>query len=151
MVHGNSTRMHKEAEKQKLDGEIKQEEEVVVKRVMEKALKEKEDHGAFVIPIHLEAKINLNALVDKDSDINVIPFFIYAKLGRDEVKPMNREITMLNHSKAEPMGPLKDVPSWSNYHYCKVSNSGYAFGQGSPNTCRKRISCYLLEHIEHQR
>ncbi|GKF22818.1 hypothetical protein Tco_0075140, partial [Tanacetum coccineum] len=38
-----------------------------------------------------------------------MPFRIYAKLGRDEVKPVNRGITMLNYSKAEPMGLLKDV------------------------------------------
>ncbi|GJT61259.1 hypothetical protein Tco_1004792 [Tanacetum coccineum] len=63
----------------KLDGEIKQKEEVV-KRVMGEALKEKEDPSAFVIPISLEAKINLNALADTGSDIN-----------------------------AEPMGLLKDV------------------------------------------
>nr|GEZ03514.1 hypothetical protein [Tanacetum cinerariifolium] len=29
--------------------------------------------------------------------------------GRDELKNVNRGSTMLNHSKAEPMGPLKDV------------------------------------------
>ncbi|GJZ80860.1 reverse transcriptase domain-containing protein [Tanacetum coccineum] len=83
--------------------------EEAIKKVMGEALKEKEDHGAFVIPFHLEAKINLNALADTGSQINVIPFRIYAKLGRDEVKPVNQEITMLNHSKADPMGLLKDV------------------------------------------
>ncbi|GKE55581.1 retrovirus-related pol polyprotein from transposon TNT 1-94 [Tanacetum coccineum] len=72
-------------------------------------LKEKEDPGAFVIPICLEAKIDLNALADTGFDINVMPFRIYSKLGRDEVKPVNQGITMLNHSKIEPMGVLKDV------------------------------------------
>ncbi|GJT64053.1 DNA-directed DNA polymerase [Tanacetum coccineum] len=76
---------------------------------MGEALKEKEDPGAFVIPIRLEAKININALADTGSNINVMSFRIYAKLGREEVKPMNQGITMLNHSKAEPMGLLKDV------------------------------------------
>ncbi|GJU97988.1 hypothetical protein Tco_1327259 [Tanacetum coccineum] len=38
-----------------------------------------------------------------------MPYRIYAKLGREEVKKVNRGITMLNHSKAEPMGFLKDV------------------------------------------
>ncbi|GKA33504.1 hypothetical protein Tco_0719933 [Tanacetum coccineum] len=77
-------------DKLKLDGEIKSEEEEVIKRVMgcHEALKEK---GGSC------------------SDINVIPFRVYAKLGRDEVKPMNRGITMLNHSKVEPMEVLKDV------------------------------------------
>ncbi|GJS89080.1 agenet domain-containing protein [Tanacetum coccineum] len=70
---------------------------------------EKEDPRAFIIPIQLEAKIDLNALADTGSDINVMPYRIYAKLGREEVKKVNRGITMLNHSKAEPMGVLKDV------------------------------------------
>ncbi|GJW59829.1 hypothetical protein Tco_0109164 [Tanacetum coccineum] len=75
-------------DKLKLDGEIKsEEEEEAIKWVMRgyEALKEKEDPGAFVIPICLEAKINLNTLADTGSDINVMPFPIYAKLGRDEV------------------------------------------------------------------
>ncbi|GJW34178.1 ribonuclease H-like domain-containing protein [Tanacetum coccineum] len=84
-------------------------EEEAVKRVMGEALKEKENPGPFVILIRLEVKIDLNALADTGSDTNVMPFRIYSKLGRDEVKPMNRGITMLNHSKAEPMGLLKDV------------------------------------------
>nr|GEX08359.1 hypothetical protein [Tanacetum cinerariifolium] len=43
------------------------------------------------------------------------------------------------------------MPSWGNYHFYKVSDSRYACGQGSPNTCWKKISCYLWEHTEHQR
>ncbi|GJU97202.1 hypothetical protein Tco_1326473 [Tanacetum coccineum] len=47
-----------------LDGEIKKEEEEAIKQVKGEALKEKDDPGAFVILIRLEAKINLNALAD---------------------------------------------------------------------------------------
>ncbi|GJR37475.1 hypothetical protein Tco_1213159 [Tanacetum coccineum] len=46
---------------------------------------------------------------DTGSNINVIPYRIYAKLGREEVKPVNKNITMLDHFKAEPMGILKDT------------------------------------------
>ncbi|GKE17724.1 agenet domain-containing protein [Tanacetum coccineum] len=70
---------------------------------------DKEDPSAFEILVRPEAKINLNALADTGSDINVMPFCIYAKLGREEIKPINRGITMLNHSKAESIGLLKDV------------------------------------------
>ncbi|GJW55265.1 reverse transcriptase domain-containing protein [Tanacetum coccineum] len=45
------------------------------------------------------------------SNINVIPYRIYAKLRRDQVKPMSQKITMLDHSKSEPMGILRDVLS----------------------------------------
>ncbi|GJR72341.1 DNA-directed DNA polymerase [Tanacetum coccineum] len=96
-------------DKIKLDGEIKKEEEEAIKHVKGEALKEKEDPEAFVIPIRMEAKIDLNVLADTGSDINVMPYRIYAKLGREEVKKVNRGITLLNHSKAEPMGVIKDV------------------------------------------
>ncbi|GJS61557.1 polynucleotide 5'-hydroxyl-kinase NOL9, partial [Tanacetum coccineum] len=96
-------------DKIKLDGEIKKEEEEAIKQVKGEALQEKEGPGAFIIPIRLEAKIDLNALADTSSDINVMSYRIYAKLGREEVKKVNRGITMMNHSKAEPMGVLKDV------------------------------------------
>ncbi|GJZ72217.1 hypothetical protein Tco_0636068 [Tanacetum coccineum] len=57
----------------------------------------------------MEAKIDLNALADSVSDINAMPCRIYTKLGREEVKKVNQGITMLNHSKAKPIGVLKDV------------------------------------------
>nr|GEU65984.1 hypothetical protein [Tanacetum cinerariifolium] len=49
--------------------------------------------------------------------VEILPFFrskchayrIYKELGSEELKNVNRGITMLNHSKAEPMGLLKDV------------------------------------------
>ncbi|GKA40442.1 DNA-directed DNA polymerase [Tanacetum coccineum] len=75
----------------------------------EAAREEKEDPGAFIILIRLESKIELNALADTGSDINVMLYRIYAKLGREEVKKVNRGITMLNHSKAKLMGVQKDV------------------------------------------
>nr|GEV06631.1 ribonuclease H-like domain-containing protein [Tanacetum cinerariifolium] len=53
-----------------VDGEIKKEEEEAIKQVKREALKEKEDLGAFVIPIRLEAKINLNSLADTDMPID---------------------------------------------------------------------------------
>nr|GEY58852.1 hypothetical protein [Tanacetum cinerariifolium] len=38
-----------------------------------------------------------------------MPYRIYEKLGIDQVKPVCHIITMLDYSKAEPMGILKDV------------------------------------------
>ncbi|GJX68259.1 integrase, catalytic region, zinc finger, CCHC-type containing protein [Tanacetum coccineum] len=57
----------------------------------------------------MEGKINLNALADTGSDINVMSYCVYKELDREELKNVNRGITMLNHSKAEPIGLLKDV------------------------------------------
>ncbi|GJR09891.1 agenet domain-containing protein [Tanacetum coccineum] len=95
----------------KLDGELELEEEMAnVEMVREyKAIKEKKDPGVFVLPIHLEAKFDYHSLVDIGSNINVMPYRIFEKLGREQVKPVSNGISMLDHSKAEPMGILKDV------------------------------------------
>nr|GEV06697.1 integrase, catalytic region, zinc finger, CCHC-type, peptidase aspartic, catalytic [Tanacetum cinerariifolium] len=49
-----------------------------------KAIKERNDPGVFVLPIRLEAKFDLLALADSGSNINVMPYRIYEKLGRDQ-------------------------------------------------------------------
>ncbi|GJR38400.1 hypothetical protein Tco_1214084 [Tanacetum coccineum] len=59
-------------DKMKLDGMSKEEEEAIIK-VKGEELIEKKDPKAFVIPIRLEGKINLNALADTGSDINAEP------------------------------------------------------------------------------
>ncbi|GJQ96418.1 hypothetical protein Tco_0007557 [Tanacetum coccineum] len=91
----------------KLDGMNKEEEEAII-RIKGEVL-EKDDPGAFVIPIRLKGKINLNALVDTGSYINVIPYRIYKELGREEVHNVKKGISMLNHLKAEPMELLSNV------------------------------------------
>ncbi|GKA82081.1 hypothetical protein Tco_0788829 [Tanacetum coccineum] len=95
-------------DKMKLDGMNKEEEEAII-RIKGEALIKKYDPGAFVILIRLEGKINLNALVDTGSDINVILYRIYKELGGEEVKNVKKGISMLNHSKEEPMRPLRNV------------------------------------------
>ncbi|GKB32991.1 retrotransposon ORF1, partial [Tanacetum coccineum] len=92
-----------------LDGMITEEEEEVIKKVKGDALKEKDDPGAFIFPIRLEGKVNENALADTGSDINTMPYRIYKKLGREEIKKVNRGITMINHTQVKPMGILTSV------------------------------------------
>ncbi|GJY81089.1 hypothetical protein Tco_0493840, partial [Tanacetum coccineum] len=60
-------------DKVELDGKIVKEEEEEVKRIKGKALKEKDDHGAFIFPIRLEGQVNENALANTGSDINTMP------------------------------------------------------------------------------
>ncbi|GJX65098.1 hypothetical protein Tco_0299441, partial [Tanacetum coccineum] len=72
-------------DKMKLDKEMKKEEEEAIIKIKGEALIEKEDPGAFVIPIRLEGKINLNASANTSSDINVMPYRVYKELGREEV------------------------------------------------------------------
>ncbi|GJS04997.1 reverse transcriptase domain-containing protein [Tanacetum coccineum] len=73
------------------------------------ALKEKEDPEAFIFPIRLEGHVNENALADTRLDINNMPFWLYVQLGRDDMKKVDRGITMINHTKAEAMGILPNV------------------------------------------
>nr|GEW74050.1 hypothetical protein [Tanacetum cinerariifolium] len=74
-----------------------------------KTLRENNDPRVYVLPIHIETKFDTHALVDTGININVMPYRIYAKLGREEVKPVSKKITMMCHSKADQMRILKDV------------------------------------------
>ncbi|GKD35923.1 retrotransposon ORF1 [Tanacetum coccineum] len=96
-------------DKVELDGKIVKEEEETIKRIKGEALKEKEDPRAFIFPIILEGQVNEDALVDTGSDINTMTFRIYVKLGRDNMKKVDRGITMINHTQAEAMGMLTNV------------------------------------------
>ncbi|GKA04784.1 retrotransposon ORF1 [Tanacetum coccineum] len=97
--------------KLKLDGEFELEVEMVGEELIKgyKAIREKTNPGVLVLPIRLKGKYNYCALVDTRSNINVMPYRIYELLGRDKVKPKSNKITMLDHSKAKPMGRLLDV------------------------------------------
>ncbi|GKD50577.1 hypothetical protein Tco_1279553, partial [Tanacetum coccineum] len=96
-------------DKVELDGKIVKEEEEAVKRIKGDALKEKDDPRAFIFPIRLEGQVNENALADTGSDINTMPFRIYVQLGRDDMKKVDRGITMINQTQAEAMGILTNV------------------------------------------
>ncbi|GJT06774.1 ribonuclease H-like domain-containing protein [Tanacetum coccineum] len=96
-------------DKVELDGKIVKEDEEAVKRIKGEALKEKDDPGAFIFPIRLEGQVNENALADTGSDINTMPYRIYEQLGREDMKKVDRGITMINHTQAEAMGILTNV------------------------------------------
>ncbi|GJY18614.1 ribonuclease H-like domain-containing protein [Tanacetum coccineum] len=96
-------------DKVELDGMIVKEEEEAIKKVNGEALKGKDDPGAFIFPIRLEGQVNKNALADTGSDINTMPYQIYEQLGREDMKKVDRRITMINHTQAEGMGILTNV------------------------------------------
>ncbi|GKA21470.1 reverse transcriptase domain-containing protein [Tanacetum coccineum] len=74
------------ADKVKLDGKIKPEEERAMVKVKGQMLKEKKDPGAFLFPIR-----------------------IYEQLGRDDIMKEERNITMINYTEAEVTGQLVNV------------------------------------------
>ncbi|GJS00114.1 putative reverse transcriptase domain, ribonuclease H-like domain, aspartic peptidase domain protein [Tanacetum coccineum] len=94
-----------------LDGKTVKEDKEAVKRIIGEALKEKDDPGAFMFPIRLEGKVNENALADTGSDINTMPYRVFETLGREDMKKVDRGITMINHTQAEAMGKLSNVLS----------------------------------------
>ncbi|GJY03931.1 pescadillo [Tanacetum coccineum] len=96
-------------DKVELDGKTVKEDKEAVKRIKGEALKEKDDPGAFIFPIRLEGKVNKNALADTGSDINTMPYRIFETLGREDMKKVDRGITMINHTQAEAMGKLSNV------------------------------------------
>ncbi|GJS11986.1 ribonuclease H-like domain-containing protein [Tanacetum coccineum] len=96
-------------DKVELDGKIVKEDEEAVKKIKGEALKEKDDPDAFIFPIRLEGQVNENALADTGSDINTMPYRIYEQLGREDMKKVDRGITMINHTQAEAMGKLTNV------------------------------------------
>ncbi|GKE70955.1 reverse transcriptase domain-containing protein, partial [Tanacetum coccineum] len=93
------------------NGELELEEVEANKEMIReyKAIKEKEDPGVFVLPIRLEGIVDTHALADTNSNINIIPYRIFEELGREHVKQVSHNVSMLNHSEAEPIGMLKDV------------------------------------------
>nr|GFD37849.1 hypothetical protein [Tanacetum cinerariifolium] len=70
-------------DKLKLDGEVKIDKEEATEEIIRgyKMISEKNDPGVFVLPIRIEAKFDTHALADTSSNINVIPYRIYEKLG----------------------------------------------------------------------
>nr|GFC84229.1 hypothetical protein [Tanacetum cinerariifolium] len=85
-------------DKVELDEKIIKENEEAVKRIKREALKEKDDPEAFIFPIRLEGKVNENALADTGSDINTMSYRIYETLRREEMKKVDKGITMINHT-----------------------------------------------------
>nr|GEU67942.1 retrotransposon Orf1 [Tanacetum cinerariifolium] len=96
-------------DKVKLDGKIIKEEDEAIERIKGEALKEKDDPGAFIFSIKLEGKVNRNALANTGSNINIMPYQIYETLGREEMKKVDRGITMINHTQAKAIGILTNV------------------------------------------
>ncbi|GJR21505.1 hypothetical protein Tco_0970032 [Tanacetum coccineum] len=85
-------------DKVELDGKTMKKDEEAVKRIKGEAMKEKDKPGAFIFPIRLEGKVNENALADTGSDINTMPYRIFETLGREDIKKVDRGITMINHT-----------------------------------------------------
>nr|GEY41848.1 hypothetical protein [Tanacetum cinerariifolium] len=110
-------------DKIKLEGMDKADEEALMK-IKREALIEKDDPGAFVIPIRLEGKINLNALADTGSDINtrygltLISEPVSANALRLILPSSRKNVIKISSDKVEGHG------DWSCPEYLDTANSG---------------------------
>ncbi|GKF74642.1 integrase, catalytic region, zinc finger, CCHC-type containing protein, partial [Tanacetum coccineum] len=59
--------------------------------------------------VRLEGRINENTQADTRSDTNTMPYRIYEQLGRDDIMKEERNITMINYTKAKVTGRLVNV------------------------------------------
>nr|GEX18908.1 hypothetical protein [Tanacetum cinerariifolium] len=81
------------------------------KKVLDEIWKDKVELDGMIVKEDEEAikKVNENELADTGSDINTMPYWIYEQLGREEMKKVDKGITMINHTQAEAMGILTNV------------------------------------------
>ncbi|GJZ34920.1 hypothetical protein Tco_0580737, partial [Tanacetum coccineum] len=104
-------KMGKSGHKVELDGKIVKEKEETLQRIKGKALKEKNNPEAFIFPIRLEDRLTKMHWLIRGRILKSygLSGFIELKLGREDMKNVDREITMINHTQAEAMGILTNV------------------------------------------
>ncbi|GJW98955.1 hypothetical protein Tco_0180763 [Tanacetum coccineum] len=77
------------------------------KKVLDEIWKDKVELDGMIVKG--EEEVTKNALADTRSDINTMPYRIYEHLAREEMKKVDKGITMINHTHAEAMGILTNV------------------------------------------
>ncbi|GJU31901.1 retrotransposon ORF1 [Tanacetum coccineum] len=78
------------------------------KKILDEIWKDKVELDGKIIKEDQEA-VNENALADTGSNINTMPNWIYEQLGREDMKKVDRGITMIIHSQAKAIGILTNV------------------------------------------
>ncbi|GJZ08020.1 hypothetical protein Tco_0542303 [Tanacetum coccineum] len=77
------------------------------KKVLDEIWKDNVELDGMIVKEEEEAIKKVKA--DTGSDINTMPYRIYEQLGKEEMKKVDREIMMINHTQAEAMGILTNV------------------------------------------
>ncbi|GJT97495.1 ribonuclease H-like domain-containing protein [Tanacetum coccineum] len=77
-------------------------------KILDEVWKDNVELDGMIVKKEEEA-VNENALADTGSDINTMPYQIYEQLGREDMKKVDRGITMINHTPTEAMGILTNV------------------------------------------
>nr|GEV55277.1 putative reverse transcriptase domain-containing protein [Tanacetum cinerariifolium] len=78
------------------------------KKILDEVWKDKVELDGKIVKEEVDA-VNENALANTGLDINTMPYRIYETLGREDMKKVDRGITMINHTQAEAMGILSNI------------------------------------------
>ncbi|GJW99440.1 zinc knuckle CX2CX4HX4C containing protein [Tanacetum coccineum] len=68
-----------------------------------------EDSGSFILPCSIGRLDFNNALADLGASINIMPFYIYKRLGMGKLGPINIVIKMVDNTKSIPKGIVKNL------------------------------------------
>ncbi|GJV51698.1 hypothetical protein Tco_1447439 [Tanacetum coccineum] len=78
------------------------------KKILDEVCKDKVELDGKIVKAEEEV-VNENTLADTGSDINTMPYPIYEQLRREDMKKVDRGITMINHTQEEATGILTNV------------------------------------------
>ncbi|GJX62558.1 homeodomain-like protein [Tanacetum coccineum] len=67
------------------------------------------DLGSFILPCTIGTTTVSNALADLGASINIMPFFLFKRLGLRNPKPINMVIEMADRSMQSPKGIIENV------------------------------------------
>ncbi|GJX04033.1 reverse transcriptase domain-containing protein [Tanacetum coccineum] len=67
------------------------------------------DPGSFLIPCNFKKTFSCNALADIGASINLMPYFLYAKLSLETLKPTKMSVRLADRSFQYPVGIAKNM------------------------------------------
>ncbi|XP_073041879.1 uncharacterized protein [Primulina eburnea] len=68
-----------------------------------------QDPGELVVPCEIGGKLVENAICDSGASVNIMPSFLYEKLGLSRIKPTRLSLQMADKSVRTPLGIVEDV------------------------------------------
>ncbi|GJZ01419.1 hypothetical protein Tco_0519380 [Tanacetum coccineum] len=85
-------------------------------RIVEHGLPKKMcDPRNFVLPIRVNAAIQMNALADTGASVSVLPFSLYKNLGLRYPRPYHFNLTMANNTQAKAIREVRNVSIQISY------------------------------------
>nr|GEW12556.1 reverse transcriptase domain-containing protein [Tanacetum cinerariifolium] len=67
------------------------------------------DPGSFLIPCNFNKTLSCNALADLGTSINLMPYFLHAKLSLETLKPTKTSVRLADRSFQYPIGIAENM------------------------------------------